>query len=197
MTTNEQYVDDKLNALVQVCEVISVNEGDYTCVVRAVSSDLEISDVRLNASDGPGFNIIPKIGSFVYVVFPEIGEDFVARWSEVEKIIISGPSQYEAIVDNINIKAKTFEAQYNLTTYNRGANGGLVNVNPLRAIISAISAYEAGVAALFASANQSPNNASASAYAAFISAGMAALNATLTSAISSAFLTIEDLKFKH
>lgn len=73
-------------------EVVSVDEGAKTCVIKI--DDLEYEDIRLNAviadeSEEHSF-IVPAVGSWVMVSFIENSDTdaYLSAFSEIEKVVL-------------------------------------------------------------------------------------------------------------
>lgn len=90
---------------------INVDEEKRTCDLQPVEDTAIRTKVRLQSviSETQGFVLIPKEGSFIAVSFFDKSKGFVALTSELEKIIIDTA----------------------LVQFNRGDNGGLINIEGL------------------------------------------------------------------
>lgn len=69
-------------------EVVTVNEGERTCVIKQVSGDAdnEIPDVKLLAESNDGFLKIPAVGSVVIIAVTRESIPFVLMFSDLKKV---------------------------------------------------------------------------------------------------------------
>ena len=112
----ETYRKDTLNAM--LCNVVSVNESERTCVVSTVQSDVEIKDVQLMACIDDGMLLITSVDSQVVVVFSKMNIPYISLYSQLDKVLyIVGDSSIEVTGDSIK--------------FNDGAFGGLIKIADL------------------------------------------------------------------
>lgn len=111
--------------------VTKVDEAKRVCDVDPVGDQGERFDIRLQASVSlnVGMVIIPKAGSIVGVTFVNKSTGFVTKYSEIDKVLIDT----------------------DLTQFNGGKNGGLVNVDPTFNSISALQTDVNQLKAIFTS----------------------------------------------
>ena len=90
---------------------VNVDETKRTCDLEPLEDDATRVGIRLQSviSETQGFVLIPKEGSFIAVSFFDKSKGFVSLTSELEKIIIDTA----------------------LVQFNRGDNGGLINIEGL------------------------------------------------------------------
>ena len=71
-------------------KVISIDEGKRTCEVELTNGDANLTDVRLQATEGgkTGVVFIPKKGSNVIVHFLDDDEAYITKTSKVSKVEI-------------------------------------------------------------------------------------------------------------
>lgn len=103
-----------------VCHVNSVNGA--TCEVKRLLDDKIIPDVRLNCSSDAshGIVVVPKVGSAVLVTSIADDDNFVAQFSEIDKI---------TIVANTEI------------VINGGSLGGLIKIEELKNNLKSLKDY--------------------------------------------------------
>jgi hypothetical protein len=90
MTAREailKVVADKFRVTTaRLCTVTEVSEETRTCEVVTFDTEVELLGVRLQADEGNGMLLIPKVGSMVIVVEIARFEYAVVLYSAVEKI---------------------------------------------------------------------------------------------------------------
>ena len=118
--------------------VLSVDEGERTCVVEAVGGNeaIRIEGVQLMASVDDGLLIIPEIESNVIVSYSTLYPAFISQFSSINKfLLIVGANQVTVQVTNEGLLVELNETKLSLTDgkiqFNDGAFEGLVKVGAL------------------------------------------------------------------
>jgi hypothetical protein len=90
MTVREailRIVEDKFRVEYgRICTVKSVDTTTLTCTVETLDTDAEITEVRLQAGEGVGLIMIPKVGSIVIVMEVVRFDYAVVLYSEIDSI---------------------------------------------------------------------------------------------------------------
>lgn len=105
-----------------LCEVISVDEANYTCECKPIDGGPSYHDVRIKAIvDGAaGLILIPKVKSTVIISAVQNNDNYryISKYSEISKVLIECDNAMK-----IEINKTTGEVHLNGNTY-----GGLVKV---------------------------------------------------------------------
>lgn len=97
--------------------VKTVNEADRSCTAELVYGETALTvGAMLSPENNDGFILIPAIESTVHIVIMPDNTCFVARWSDIDKVI--------CYIDGSN----KFEFDSNGFILNGGLNGGLINI---------------------------------------------------------------------
>jgi hypothetical protein len=110
------------------CTVVAVQ--DYTCTVKQIENDVEITKVRLNAAQDPakGFIIKPAVNSVVLLEAISATDYYVSMFSDVASF-------------SLKIGSISLELNQNEITLNGGAAGSyLTDINKLVAEVNATRA---------------------------------------------------------
>jgi hypothetical protein len=76
------------NTMARIGSVVSVNDSERTCTVKAIDTEIELTDVRLQTDPSNGVFLKPKVGSFVVVVPFQDFEYVVVMYSAIDEIIL-------------------------------------------------------------------------------------------------------------
>jgi len=79
---------DNTSLLSKICEVISVNVEDKTCVLKPLDGSAEISHVFLTADENSSVFFEPTVKSLVCVVFITKTSGVVVSWSQLKQFNI-------------------------------------------------------------------------------------------------------------
>lgn len=97
--------------------VKTVNEADRSCTAELVYGETALTvGAMLSPENNDGFILIPAVESTVHIVIMPDNTCFVARWSDIDKVI--------CYIDGSN----KFEFDKNGFILNGGLNGGLINI---------------------------------------------------------------------
>lgn len=146
----------------KICTIDSIDKELNTCEVSPVDGDAELIDVKLIATEEAqnGFIIYPAIDSVVIVTFIDKDTAFLSMSTDIDEIV-----------------------------YNGGNNGGLINIETIKAELNKNNAILNAIKDGF-------NN-----FIPVVNDGGAALKTLMTGVLSSLpvgdFSAMEDEKFKH
>jgi hypothetical protein len=128
-------------------EVLSVNQTDRTCKVKAISgkADTEVENVSLSIDRNDGEIKIPKIGSTVGVAISSDVDAFVFAWSDIEEIIWKG-GNYHGLVKVKELTQKINQLEQDNNKLKNAFNAWIVVPNDGGAGLKAAAAPWSGAA---------------------------------------------------
>ena len=145
---------DNTSLLSKICEVISVNVEDKTCVLKPLDGSAEISQVFLTADENSSVFFEPTVKSLVCVVFITKTSGVVVSWSQLKQFNIKyrfnkirdAKEAKEGVLNVINIGEQNDEKiNFGTPTENSGAQA-------LKSIIAALKDMAAHKAQVFVTA---------------------------------------------
>jgi hypothetical protein len=160
-------------------QVLSVNEEERTCHIKSISSDaeFEFENAALSAEGNDGVIIIPAVDSTVTVVIAR-QTIYITQYSDIDKFLV--------IID----KTIDLEISKDGHVFNKGKNGGVPNINPLKVEMAKLTGNDTILKTAIA--------AGFSALAALDSgASLAAFNSASAGMQVQDLSTLEDTKVKH